>query len=258
MKNNFTGLISILFTVLFFSAVVFSQTTEFTYQGRLLNASAPAGGNHDFEFALYDAVSGGVQIGSTLTRASVAVADGSFSVKLDFGNNFPGANRFLEIHVRQTGGGAFTPLTPRQQINSTPYSVQSLNATNATNAVNAGNFTGNLTGDVTGTQGATVVTTVGGQSAANVANASQSVNTATSNNTANTLVRRDASGNFIDGTITGNLAGNASTATNAAGAVLSQAVTKAKTKADGEDVLAPQLKQASATVLGEINKKRSQ
>jgi hypothetical protein len=43
-----------------------------------------------------------------------------------------------------------------------------------------------------------------------------------------------------------------------AGALLSQAVTKAKTKADGEDVLTPQLKQASATILGEINKKRSQ
>jgi uncharacterized membrane protein len=44
---------------------------------------------------------------------------------------------------------------------------------------------------------------------------------------------------------------------DAAGALLSQAVTKAKTKADGEDVLTPQLKLASATVLTEINKKRS-
>ncbi len=43
-----------------------------------------------------------------------------------------------------------------------------------------------------------------------------------------------------------------------AGAVLSQAVTKAKTKEDGEDVLTPQLKQASSVVLGEINKKRVQ
>lgn len=41
-------------------------------------------------------------------------------------------------------------------------------------------------------------------------------------------------------------------------AVLSQAVSKAKTKEDGEDVLTPQLKQASTVVLGEINKKRVQ
>ncbi len=44
--------------------------------------------------------------------------------------------------------------------------------------------------------------------------------------------------------------------TDTAGAMLSQAVTKAKTKKDGEDVLNPQLKQASTTVLAEINKKR--
>lgn len=46
--------------------------------------------------------------------------------------------------------------------------------------------------------------------------------------------------------------------TDPAGTLLSQAVTKAKTKEDGEDVLTPQLKQASATVLGEINRKRAQ
>lgn len=38
--------------------------------------------------------------------------------------------------------------------------------------------------------------------------------------------------------------------------VLSQAVTKAKTKKDGEDVLTPQIKQASTVVLGEIAKKK--
>ena len=47
-----------------------AQTTEFTYQGSLQNSSAPANGNFDFEFLLYDAVSGGAQIGSTLTRSS--------------------------------------------------------------------------------------------------------------------------------------------------------------------------------------------
>ena len=46
---------------------VFSQTTEFVYQGQLQNASAPANGSYDFEFLLFDAVSGGSQIGPTLT-----------------------------------------------------------------------------------------------------------------------------------------------------------------------------------------------
>ncbi len=44
--------------------------------------------------------------------------------------------------------------------------------------------------------------------------------------------------------------------TDSNNAVLSQAVTKAKTKQDGEDVLTPQIKQASIIVLGEIAKKK--
>ena len=108
-----------------------AQTTEFTYQGSLNVSGAPATGNYDFEFLLFDAVSGGTQLGSTLSRNTVAVEAGVFAVKLDFGSQFPGANRFLEIHVRQTGGGTFTPLSPRQTVNSAPYAVKSLNATTA-------------------------------------------------------------------------------------------------------------------------------
>ena len=87
-------------------------------------------------------------------------------------------------------------------------------ATTATTATNATNFTGSLTGDVTGTQGATVVSLVGGETAANVATATTLANAATDANTASTIVRRDASGNFAAGTITAALAGNATTATN--------------------------------------------
>jgi len=69
---------------------------------------------------------------------------------------------------------------------------------------------------VTGTQGATVVSSVGGLNAANVASGANAANTATSANTAGAIVTRNASGNFSAGTITANLAGNASTATTAA------------------------------------------
>ena len=70
------------------------------------------------------------------------------------------------------------------------------NATTATTAINTTNFTGPLLGDVTGTQGATVVSLVGGQTAANVAAGTLLANAATSANVANTIVKRDASGNF--------------------------------------------------------------
>src|SRR5207244_4907921 len=90
------------------AGTVCAQNTEFVYQGQLQNASAPANGSFDFEFLLFDASMAGTQLGATLTISGVAVANGTFSVRLDFGANYPGANRFLEIHVRQTGGGVFT------------------------------------------------------------------------------------------------------------------------------------------------------
>jgi hypothetical protein len=125
----------ILLTALFFSLAFFqlvqAQTMEFSFQGSLQNNGAAATGNHDFEFLLFDAIAGGTQIGATLTRNSVAVTNGIFSVNLDFGASFPGAIRFLEIRVRQAGGGALNTLTPRQSVKSAPYSVKSITATDA-------------------------------------------------------------------------------------------------------------------------------
>jgi len=138
-KSNFviTHLIMIL---ALFCQTGFGQTTEFTYQGRLLSGTRPANGSHDFEFSLHDAASGGVQIGATVTLTEVNVNNGVFSVRIDFGNAFPGASRYLEIKVRESGSGAeYAVLTPRQAISSSPYSIKSLNAENASNSTNATN-----------------------------------------------------------------------------------------------------------------------
>jgi hypothetical protein len=109
-----------------------AQTTEFSYQGKLNDGGAAANGGYDFEFLLFDALTGGGQVGSTVSLNNVAVTSGIFSVRLDFGNQFTsGANRFLEIRVRQSGQGGLTLLNPRQPIGSTPYSVKSLEAENA-------------------------------------------------------------------------------------------------------------------------------
>ncbi len=104
-----------------------AQNTAFSYQGKLNVSGAPANANFDFEFRLFDAVTDGTQIGPLEPRNNVAVADGIFTVTLDFGGNFPGAGRFLAISVRPIGG-AFTPLTPRQPITSSPYSIQTMNS----------------------------------------------------------------------------------------------------------------------------------
>lgn len=69
-----------------------------------------------------------------------------------------------------------------------------------------------LTGDVVGKEGSTVVSNVGGVSAANITTAVNSINNAASVNTASAVVARDGAGNFSAGTITASLIGNASSA----------------------------------------------
>jgi hypothetical protein len=125
-----TAIVMFYFMVLVGAAV--AQTSSFTYQGRLTDGGTAGNGNYDLQFGLWDSLSGGTQIGSTQTISAVPVSNGVFTVSLDFGaSSFNGANRFLEISARPTGGAAFTLLTPRQPVNSTPYAVRSLNATAA-------------------------------------------------------------------------------------------------------------------------------
>jgi hypothetical protein len=194
-----------------------AQGSAFTYQGRLTDGGAPSNGTYELEFKLFDAESGGTQQPqpSPLTlqftgAQAVAVTGGVFTVQLDFGADaFPGAARYLEIGVRHVGDATFNTLSPRQAIAATPYAIRSASAASTTD------FSGSLSGDVTGTQSATVVSSVGGQSAATVAGGAAAANSATNANTADTIVKRDASGNFSAGTITANLDGNATTATTA-------------------------------------------
>jgi hypothetical protein len=87
-------------------------------------------------------------------------------------------------------GGGLTNLAPARLTAGTAGISISGNAATASTAATAGTFTGSLAGDVTGTQGATVVANVGGQSAASVASGASVANAATSANTANTLVKR--------------------------------------------------------------------
>jgi hypothetical protein len=104
--------------------------TAFTYQGRLTDAGAPASGAYDFEFRLFDG--SGAQLGTAQAREDVAVTNGVFLVRLDFGVSpfVPGAAAStLEIGVRPGAStGAFTTLAPRQPISATPYAVQTINA----------------------------------------------------------------------------------------------------------------------------------
>jgi hypothetical protein len=95
--------------------------TAFTYQGRLTDAGGPATGTFDFQLLLFDADTGGVQVGSTLDQPAVPVSSGLFTMSLDFGPAaFGGSARWLEIRVRPAGGGAYTTLSGRQRLAPTP------------------------------------------------------------------------------------------------------------------------------------------
>ena len=164
-----------------FAACVMGQTTTVTYQGKLEVSGIAGNGDYDFEFYLYNAANGGQQLGPVITRNGVVVADGIFSVNLDFGSNFPGANRFMEIRVRQAGGGAFTALLPRQAVNSAPYAIRSLEAANAQNATNAANATNatnavNANNAVSATTAGTATNATNATNAANAVNATNAVN----------------------------------------------------------------------------------
>jgi hypothetical protein len=95
--------------------------TAFTYQGRLASGGNAATGLYDFSFALYDAASNGNQAGSTLSTNAVAVTNGTFTVTLDFGNQYGGSALWLAVWVKTNNAGSYTALTPRQQLTPAPY-----------------------------------------------------------------------------------------------------------------------------------------
>ena len=121
---------SVLTVLCFLAAIIQAQTTAFNFQGRLNDGANPANGNFEIQFKLYDALSGGTQIGATVSRPNVAIINGIFAAQLNFGAAaFDGSNRFVEIGVRPAGSAnAFNILNPRQAILSTPYTIQAQNA----------------------------------------------------------------------------------------------------------------------------------
>ncbi len=127
----------------FFTGVcsTIGQSTAFTYQGNLTLSGAPADGSFDLEFALYDAVTDGVQTGPTLTNLAVSVNKGLFTVSLDFLNeqNYGLFSQpfWLQIGARTNGGSAFTLLSPRQEILGVPYAFYAVISGFASNAASS-------------------------------------------------------------------------------------------------------------------------
>jgi hypothetical protein len=130
--------------------------TAFTYQGRLGDSSIPANGSFDFQFILYNAESGGAQVGSTVVKEDVAVSNGYFTVLIDFGGGAFGPDaRWLEIGTRPgASGGSFTILSPRQQLTPVPSALYASSA----NSAPWGGLTGVPTGFADGVDNNTTYT----------------------------------------------------------------------------------------------------
>jgi len=136
--------------------------TAFTYQGRLKNGGGGANGVYDVQFSLWDAVSGGTQVGGTVCSDNVSIADGLFTVTLNAGGEFgpaafKGQARWLQTGVRPGGAagncasGAYTLLSPRQPLVAAPYSLYALNMFWAASGNNIANINSGNVGIGTGT-----------------------------------------------------------------------------------------------------------
>jgi hypothetical protein len=144
-----------------------SVGSAFTYQGELRASGAAANAAYDFQFRLYSSPSGTTQLGAQVSANAVTVANGLFSVPLDFGPaQFAGDAQWLEISVRPAGSGAFETLSPRTAVTATPYALGAVaalaNSVTTTSIVdgsvqftdvNAAQFQSRVTGTCTGSQG---------------------------------------------------------------------------------------------------------
>jgi hypothetical protein len=173
---------------LFFAFVLLAgsqhgQTTAFKYQGSLTDGGSQAKGSFQMQFRLFDAVSGGSQIGTTLNDVPVTAADGTFSVLLDFGSSvFNGGGRWLEIAIRRNSGESYITLNPREQVTSTPYGIRTISAVSADSLSNV--CIGCVQdGNIDSVSGTKVTGTVA--NAANSINAANAGSAATAGNASN-------------------------------------------------------------------------
>ncbi|MCX7722276.1 MAG: hypothetical protein N2379_04355, partial [Verrucomicrobiae bacterium] len=134
---------------------LYSQGTAFTYQGRLNSGGLPYTGLAEFQPTLWDAATGGTKLAdNSPQQVIVGVTNGLFVLTLDFGTNFPGADRWLQLEVR-TAIGPFTTLSPRQRVTPTPYAITAsslsgaLPASQLTGIIPSANLAGTYSGTVT-------------------------------------------------------------------------------------------------------------
>lgn len=139
-RRVFSVVASVLASAATCAAAVQPLSSAFTYQGELKSGGSPASGPYDMRMRLFDSVVGGNQVGPTVCADNVGVAEGRYTVALDFGAVMTGQQLFLEISVRPDSGltcasaAGFTPLAPRQALTAAPYAAYALTSNYATSS----------------------------------------------------------------------------------------------------------------------------
>jgi len=109
--------------------------SAFTYQGELRDSGLLADGLYDINFALFASETGGIAIAAELIE-DVQVENGLFTTEIDFGASAftQGEKRWMLIQVSPANAGSFSSLSPRQEINATPFATFATEAMDAQNA----------------------------------------------------------------------------------------------------------------------------
>jgi hypothetical protein len=120
---------------LFLAAAASAQSTAFTFQALLKDGAEPASGLHDFRFALFDAASGGAQVGAVQCVDNILLSDGIVTATVDFGQQYATTSpRFLQVEVRADTGltcanlAGFIILGQRQTITAAPVASHARSA----------------------------------------------------------------------------------------------------------------------------------
>ncbi len=127
---------SVVLVVLLCCANIFPQASAITYQGQLTHSSMPPTAQYDFVFAIYQTMDAPKPL-ATVSVEDVQVTNGIFSVNLDFGSTVfrDNPSAVMEIRVRPgASSDAYTTLSPRTRITSSPRALASVYADNAANA----------------------------------------------------------------------------------------------------------------------------
>ncbi len=103
-----------------------SDAYAFGYAGQLLVGGVGVTGTYDFEFSLYNALTGGTQVGSNFIESSVPVSSGSYYITLNFGPNiFTGTTYYLQTAYAVSPSTTYTTLPARIVVPSSAVSQYS-------------------------------------------------------------------------------------------------------------------------------------